>query len=195
MPRNIFILDQGMQDAVIMNLKNRNLFTLFGVLYNEKLKRIKRRTTKMMRVFSMFLGIIMSILSFFSTFSSYTPRNEAYTDYEGVYITIEEIKTVNGEKVADVVWHNESDETVCYGLGYKVEFYNGESWEDVQIVDFPIPEIACILDGGQTATEVYRTQYFNMLRPGTYRIKTEFWIQDNFVLAEQTTYALFEVNY
>jgi hypothetical protein len=149
----------------------------------------------MMRVFSMFLGIIMSILSFFSTFSSFTPRSEVYTDYDGVYITIDEMETVEGEWIANVTWHNESDETVCHGLGYKVEYYNGESWENVQFVDVAIPEIACILEPGQSGMQTYRLKYFNFLRPGTYRIKTEFRIQDNFVLAEQTTYALFEVNY
>ena len=149
----------------------------------------------MMRVFSMFLGIIMSILSFISTFSSFTPRSEVYTDYDGVCITIEEITIEDGQRYADVVWHNNSDETICYGLGYKVEFYNGESWEDVQFVDFAIPEIACILEPGQSGMQTYRLKYFNFLRPGTYRIKTEFRIQDDVVLAEQTTYALFEVNY
>lgn len=146
----------------------------------------------MMRVFSMFLGIIMSILSFFSTFATFTPRNEVYTDYEGVYITVEEIKTVEGEKVADVTWHNESDETVCYGLGYKVEYYNGESWEDVQFVDFAIPEIACILEPGQSGTQSYRLKYFNFLRSGTYRISSEFYVQES-DLGAIITFDTFEV--
>lgn len=146
----------------------------------------------MMRIFTFFLSLIMPILSFFSTFASFTPRNEAYTDYEGVYITVEEIETVDGEKVANVTWHNESDETVCYGLGYKVEFYNGESWEDVQLVDFAIPEIACIVEPGETGTQKYRLKYFNFLRSGTYRISSEFYVQ-NSDLGAILTFDTFEV--
>ena len=148
----------------------------------------------MMRFFAMFLSLIMPILSFFSTFASFTPKDEVYTDYEGVYITIEEIETVEGEKVANVVWHNESNETVCYGLGYKVEFYNGESWEDVQFVDFAIPEIACIMEPGETGTQSYRLKYFNFLRSGTYRISSEFYIQSS-DLGALNTYAIFDVKY
>lgn len=148
----------------------------------------------MMRVFSMFLSIIMSILSFFSTFATFTPRNEVYTDYEGVYITIDEMETARGEWIANVTWHNESDETVCYGLGYKVEFYNGESWENVQFVDVAIPEIACILEPGQSGMQTYRLKYFNFLRPGTYRISSEFYVQSS-DLGAQITYAIFDVKY
>lgn len=149
----------------------------------------------MMRIFTMFLSFFIALLQMIGISGNFTPTAEYYTDFNGVYITVESIENGDNGKVINAMWHNESDATVCFGKGYTIEYLNGESWEDVQIVDFPIPEIACILDGGQTATEGYRTQYFNMLRPGTYRIKTEFRIQDDVVLAEQTTYALFEVNY
>ena len=161
---------------------------LFGVIINEEKKT-------MMRIFTMFLSFFIALLQMIGISGNFTPTAEHYTDFEGVYITIESIENGQNGKVINAMWHNESDVTVCFGKGYTIEYLNGESWEDVQIVDFAIPEIACILDGGQTATESYRTQYFNMLRPGTYRIKTEFWIQDDFVLAEQTTYAIFEVDY
>ena len=148
----------------------------------------------MMRVFSLFLGIIMSILGFISNYATFTPLNDSHTDYEGVYISIEQIVDFEGGKVVDVVWHNDSDETACFGLGYRVEYLDGEEWVDVQMEDFAVPEIACIVEPGKYGTQSYRLKYFNMLRPGTYRLITEFYIQ-NSDLGALYTYDCFDIKY
>lgn len=148
----------------------------------------------MMKVFTMFLTFIMSLLNFIGLSGTYTPLDEHYTDYEGVYITIEAIAEFEDSNVVDVVWHNETEETVCFGLGYTIEYLDGDTWVDVQLVDFAVPDIACMVYGGSTGTQSYRLKYFNMLRPGTYRIVTEFYLQDS-DLGAQTAYATFGVKY
>lgn len=148
----------------------------------------------MMKLFAIFLSFIISFLQMLGISGSFTPTEEHYTDYEGVYITIESINDADGGKVIDAVWHNETDKTICFGLGYTIEYLNGDGWESVQLTDFAIPELACILEGGRSGTQSYTTKYFNLLRPGTYRIMTEFYVQESDIGA-QSTYALFDVKY
>ena len=146
----------------------------------------------MMKLFTMLISLFMALLRLFGITGDFAPMNEYHTDYEGVYITIESIDS--DSQSLDVVWHNESDSTVSFGMGYSIEYLNGDVWEDVQIVDFAIIEIACILDPASSGHHTYSTEYFNMLRAGTYRIRCEFYPVDSDVGA-CSTYALFMVKY
>lgn len=146
----------------------------------------------MMRIFTAFISLFIALLRLFGVTGELTPMNEYRTDYEGVYITIESID--GKSQSVEVLWHNESDSTVTFGMGHSIEYLNGDSWEDVQITDFAVIEIACMLDPGESGYHTYSTEYFNMLRAGVYRIRCEFYVTDSEAGA-CSTYALFDVKY
>ena len=100
-----------------------------------------------------------------------------YTDNEGVYITIDSFTEGEDGRTVSVTWHNETERTVCFGLGYTVERLEGEEWVKTQVKDFAVPEIACILDPEKTAEQVYKLKYFNLYKQGKYRLYVNYYLQ------------------
>lgn len=138
--------------------------------------------------------VLALVLLCFSSCAGYYVGEEIYTSYDGVYITVDGIDNTADSPVLKVIWHNEGESYVSFGLWYAIEYLDGEEWKNVQITDFAIPEIACTLEGGEEVMQGYSLKYFNTLLPGTYRIKTEFYIPD-LELGTQMAYATFEVSY
>lgn len=131
----------------------------------------------MKRILSMSLVVATVLLCFSGCSMTIRTNDEIHTSYEGVYITVTSVDESGDKPILKVLWHNETESTVAFGLGYTIEYFDGEEWKNIQIVDFAVPEIACIIEPGKIAEKSYTTKYFNMLRSGTYRIKTEFYIQ------------------
>lgn len=130
---------------------------------------------KKLLVFILVLSVVIFSLS--GCAREYEINEEINTSFEGVYITIEGVDQSEKSPILEVVWHNDTDSTVCFGLWYTIEYLDGDEWKNIQIVDFAIPEIACVLGPGESANHTYATKYFNMLREGNYRIRTEFYVQ------------------
>lgn len=133
----------------------------------------------MKKIISIALVLATVLLCFSGCAMTILPSDEIHTDGEGVYITIDSIDESGDHPILVVSWHNETESTVCFGLGYAIEYLDGDEWKNIQIVDFAIPEIACVLEPGQSCEKNYTTRYFNMLRCGTYRILTEFYLQSD----------------
>ena len=131
----------------------------------------------MKKVLSLILVVVTLALCLTGCSMSILPSDSIHTDVEGVYITIDSVDYSGDKPVLKVTWHNESESTIVFGLGYVIEYLDGEEWKNIQISDFAIPEIACMLEPGGVAEQSYTTKYFNMLRTGTYRIKVEFYLQ------------------
>ena len=133
-------------------------------------------------------GIFGKKISFEGT---YTPIDERYGTDEEIYITIDKIELVDGKPIATVSWHNESDRVICFGMGYRVERLDGDSWTNVMVEDFAIIEIACIMDPGQSGEQTYRLEYFDLGNAGEYRIFVDYSYSDE-QGGSGTTYAIFE---
>lgn len=123
---------------------------------------------------------------------NYTPSLQINTTAEGIYITIESVEFVDGHPIFNVNWHNETDRLICFGVGYRIEILEGENWSDRMIEDFPIIEIACMLNPGETGRQTYKGQFFDFRDNGTYRLLVEFYFSDE-VGGSGTTYACFDV--
>ena len=123
-----------------------------------------------------------------------TADRAEHTTYEGVYITIESVDESSDSPRLNVVWHNESDEYISFGLWYTIEYLDGEEWKSVLHTDFAIPEIACSLEPHSEVQQSYNTKYFNLLSRGSYRIRTEFFVP-NLDIGAQSSWAIFEVDY
>ena len=144
-------------------------------------------------IFVLLLSVIL--LCFTSCSASYRTSSSKFTDYEGIYITVDEIKSDGLGEILTVTWHNETDYTAIFGLDYNIEFYENDAWKSIQVVDFAIPEIACILDPGSTQTRNYSTKYFNTLVPGEYRIRVGFYLDNEPEFTSGTGYAAFSKTY
>lgn len=131
----------------------------------------------MKRIISMCLILSAVLLCFSGCARAICPSDEIHTDYEGVYISIKEVDESGDFPILVVEWHNESDKTIAFGLGYTIEYLDKEEWKDITVSDFAVIDIACILEPGQSGEQRYSTKYFNMLRLGDYRIRTEFYVQ------------------
>ena len=131
----------------------------------------------MKRLLSIGLVIVMVMLCFSGCALSIRPSGEVYTDFNGVYITIDSVDDSGDTSLLIVTWHNETDSTIVFGMGYTIEYLDGEEWKNIRVIDFAIPEIARVLEAHQTVEHSYSTKYFNMIRSGTYRIRTEFYVE------------------
>ena len=140
---------------------------------------------------SISLVLAMVMLCFSGCALMISPSDEIHTDYEGVYISINGVDDSADAPVLVVMWHNNSEETVTFSLNYVIEFFDGEEWKNIQIADFAIIDIACVLEPGQSGEHRYSTKYFNMLRPGLYRIRTDFYVQGD-EMKSGVTWAEFE---
>lgn len=135
---------------------------------------------------------VLVMLCFSGCAMAYETSSDIHTDYEGVYITIDSVDESGDFPVLNVTWHNETDQTVTFGVGYAIEYLDEGEWKNILIYDFPIPEIACVLCPGETGVYNYTTKYFNMLREGRYRVRTEFYVPE-LQLGTKTTWAEFDL--
>ena len=114
-----------------------------------------------------------------------------HTTFDGIYITIESIdEPMDGRKI-HVTWHNETDETATFGLGYAIERLDGEEWISVQKSEFAIPELACVIKPHTSGSQSYATEHFNLRRDGVYRIKCSFYVVTDNESTHHETYAEF----
>ena len=122
---------------------------------------------------------------------TYTPTEARYGTDEQIYITIDRIEMVDGKPIIHAIWHNESDRVICFGVGYKIERLDGDSWTDVMVEDFAIIEIACMMNPGESGEHTYRLEYFDVTSEGSYRILVDYSYSDE-QGGSGSTYAIFE---
>lgn len=141
----------------------------------------------MRKSLSILLILSVVLLCFSGCAGDYKAVDGLHTTYEGVYISIDSIESGNGsDKTLQVLWHNETENYISYGLGYKIEYLDSGEWKDVQRTDFAIIEIACTIEGGDLQSQSYSTKYFNTFKKGSYRILVEFYIPELDVGAQST---------
>lgn len=98
-----------------------------------------------------------------------------YTDYDGVYLTVKSIDADDGgHKVFNIVWHNDTSQTITYGAKYSIEFKDGVEWKDVSQEDIIFLAIGYLLKPHSTTIESYTTQRFDISKNGIYRLRSDF---------------------
>ncbi len=131
----------------------------------------------MKKLISILLTIASLLLLTACTGQISISNSKYYTDYDGIYITIDSVEGDGKEQKLVTTWRNETDKTVTFGYWYVIEYKDGEEWKSIQIVDYAIPEIACVVEAQSTASMTYSTKYFSLVRKGTYRLRSEFYVQ------------------
>jgi hypothetical protein len=157
--------------------------------------RGKEKMNNLKKILSSILLLSVIMLCFTGCESVYATSFSKYTDFEGIYITVDEIEANGLSEVLTVTWHNETDYTATFGLNYTIQFYDNEQWNNIRVIDFAILEIACILEPHSTITRSYSTEYFNTLIPGDYRIQVNFYVDNEPDYTAGTTFAPFAKGY
>lgn len=99
-----------------------------------------------------------------------------FTDFEGVYLTLESI----GETSISVTWHNDTDEEITFGEGYSIEILTSTGeWTSVQKEEMTVPAIALLLMPKGETRKGYSLSFFDLSRVGKYRLRCEFWYGGN----------------
>ena len=117
-----------------------------------------------------------------------------HTDYAGVYLTLSSVDTSGEHKKLNAVWHNETTKTVTYGNWFVIEKKDGDNWTDVSTADVSFTEEAYIVEANKTSEKSYTTKFADITKEGTYRVRTEFYVQESDESSKRgTTWIEFEV--
>lgn len=130
-------------------------------------------------------------------------ESDIFTDFEGVYLSVKSIETAeNGDKILNLIWHNDTSEEMIFGEMYTIEYKDGNEWKDVSVGDIYFNEIANLLGPKSEINKSYTTEQFDISKDGTYRLISGFndskgnkystWVQFNVVTKTDEKYA--EVN-
>lgn len=101
-----------------------------------------------------------------------------FTGYSGIYITLDSISNNNGIVSFNVNWHNETDKPVSFGEIFKIEYVDGTEYIDITPKDTVWITIAYLLKPDTTIPHTYSVAGLDMSRNGTYRISTNFSLED-----------------
>jgi len=106
---------------------------------------------------------------------------QTHSDHPGLQIRVESLKRESGKTKLVVIWQNDTQYDATYGVAYAIERLEDDTWVSCAMrEDLAFIEIACILPGGKTQNETYDlTDAFDVSKPGTYRIKTECYLQND----------------
>jgi hypothetical protein len=119
---------------------------------------------------------------------------DIHTDYAGVYLTLSSVDSSGEHKKLNAVWHNETTMTVTYGNWFVIEMKDGDNWTDVSTADVSFTEEAYIIKANKTSEKSYTTKFADISKEGTYRVRTEFYVQEiNGASERGTTWIEFEV--
>ena len=149
----------------------------------------------MKKVISILLTLTITILLLTSCTGKISINDSKYyTDFDGVYITIDAVEVEGNKQKLATTWHNETEYPVVFGYAYDIQYSVNGEWERVIKKDFGIIEIACVIDPKGTADMTYNTEYFDLSRAGTYRLIVDFYVQTGSELNNHgNTYAEFAV--
>ena len=119
---------------------------------------------------------------------------DIHTDYAGVYLTLSSVDTSGEHKKLNAVWHNETTKTVTYGNWFVIEKKDGDNWTDVSTADVSFTEEAYIVEPNKTSEKSYTTKSADLSKEGTYRVRTEFYVQESDESSKRgTTWIEFEI--
>lgn len=103
---------------------------------------------------------------------------QSHTEHSGVYLTLSSVDSSGEYRKLVALWHNETSQTVTFGNWFVIERKEGEDWINVTTADVCFTEEAYLLEPGSTREKSYTTEYADLSREGTYRVRTEYSLQN-----------------
>lgn len=116
------------------------------------------------------------------------------TEYEGVYITIEDIeKYDDGTIVFDVVWRNDTKKEVTYGTPYAIQYMDGDEWVHVSTDEMIFTTQGFLLAPDSAAGRRYHSSMHDLSSRRYYRLLVSFSVNDGGKYVSYKTWATFSV--
>ena len=105
---------------------------------------------------------------------------DVYTTYGPVYIDDLQPTVEDGNIRLTLRIRNDSEYLVTYGESFTVERQDGDTWIKLEIPEnYGFFEVAYLLEAGKTGEITYdATFYYGVAQPGTYRLKTDCYVED-----------------
>ena len=103
-----------------------------------------------------------------------------YTDYEGIYITIESVEQdEGGQNVFNVIWHNETDKEVTIGEMFSIEQKIGEEWTEADFDEEKVfLTIGYLLKPHKTEAKNYLAEHYQISKNDKYRFIVPFSVKE-----------------
>ncbi len=134
-----------------------------------------------MKKILLYLIILSLLLSFVGCAPAYSssptdPKvlDKTHTDVPGMTIEIDKISAENGLVRLDVIWSNQTEDTVVYGEVHSIDRLEGDEWVSCAMREnTAFTTVAYMLNPGSEIKRGYTISYlFDVSAPGTYRFKT-----------------------
>ena len=138
----------------------------------------------MKKWFSLLLAVLL-LLSLTACGSEKTPpltaqAGDVYTTYPQVHITKAQPTVEDGKITLTLCIQNDSEYVVSYGESFTVLRQENDDWVKCTLPENTgFHEVAYLLEAGKSAEKAYSVTLFEGVdRPGTYRLKTDVYIDD-----------------
>ena len=134
----------------------------------------------MKKKLSLFLSIMLCLSMFAGCDKQDAAENNGiYTEYEGIYLTLESTKVEEdafGKEYTsfNLRLHNETDKNGEYDASYEIEYKDGEIWRSVLNADIAWDAVLYMVLPNGAANIGANTRGFDVSREGTYRILLDF---------------------
>lgn len=143
-------------------------------------------------ILSLIASLVLAVC--FLTNPKGTTPEGAFTEYEGVYITIDSTEDLHHNKLFRVTLHNETNEKITYGNVYYIDYKENGEWKLSAMREntaFTLP--AYTLAPHSSVEREYSSAFYDVKRGGTYRLRIPFSVKENGEYKNYSAYAVFEL--
>ncbi len=122
------------------------------------------------------------------------PEGSVFTEYEGVYITIDSTEDLHHNKNFSITLHNKTNKEITYGNAYYIDYEENGEWKlSTKRGDWAFNLVGYTLAPRSSVEKEYSSALYDVKRGGTYRLRIPFSVKENGENKSYTTYAVFEL--
>lgn len=115
-----------------------------------------------------------------------------YSEYDGVYMTIESISYNDKHKKINVVYHNDTDYEVYFDSECDIKYRNGVEWVSVKTATDLLDSMLYPIKPHSTYKTTFSSEHYDLSKKGLYRLYSYLSIRGN-ESQNYSAYAEFEV--
>ena len=123
--------------------------------------------------------------------TGYVSSKVGGTDFDGVYLTLRDLKLDANPTILTVTWHNETADEVNFGDNYWIYRYEDGKWVSCATQrDVSHNDLAFVLSAESGQVKNYYNYFFDLSRTGTYRLETDFFFYKGVPITEDDKYTV-----
>ncbi len=93
---------------------------------------------------------------------------------DDVFLSIAGVDYSSDSPIINIRWHNTTAYKVTFGEHYVIERLQDGGWVNVAVSDKPVIEIAIMINERSIYQKNYTTDWVDLSKNGTYRLRTEY---------------------